>query len=219
MLDPLSLARVEAAGGGLGRFARASNAQWDATLDNHRWLLGRALKLQPPLPEPCPARAAPPSAAAGASQDAAMPRSGRSENGERARSKARALKLRSWASGSTLGRCGHVLFVGGNVDQRHTFAEEPIDDATAASRLDHSFEQSDACREALLKNTRAMEAACPKGAGRERLKLFFSKQSPAAHGRLPAPSRCATARRCTAFRSPSSPPAKAAARRCASVGP
>ena len=173
MLDPLSLARVEAAGGGLGRFARASNAQWDATLDNHRWLLGRALKLQPPLPEPCLARAAPPSAAAGASQDAVMPRSGRSEHegtsGGRARSKVRALKLRSWALGSTLGRCGHVLFVGGNVDQRHTFAEEPIDDATAASRLDHSFEQSDACREALLKNTRAMEAACPKGAGRERV--------------------------------------------------
>ena len=41
VLDPQSLARIEAAGGGLGRLARSSATQWVLSSDEHRWLMGR----------------------------------------------------------------------------------------------------------------------------------------------------------------------------------
>jgi len=155
LLDPVSFAHLEAAGGGIGRLARTFTKQWIAILDEHRWLLGRASLVPPQLdfwPSSSLVQDAPSTSnsikAAAEESSSAMAQDASSrvddwspctKHDARAL-KARALKLAQWAQGSEKA-CGHVLLVGGNIDRSQTFAEEPVDDASVVNVTFHFHAQ------------------------------------------------------------------------------
>jgi len=153
LLDPASLAHLEAAGGGIGRLARTCTQQWIAILDDHRWLLGRASVVPTQLnlgPSASVARATPSTAdsmmaaaeAPSSTTTTQVPLPGAYDWSPCLKRDARALKMRAlklaqWARGSERA-CGHVLLVGGNVDRSLTFAEEPVNDASVVNRKKYS---------------------------------------------------------------------------------